>query len=107
MAEEFFNQVLKNTVAETDRFGVGVPSIEGCDNVLFPKLRSSMFKGETGKSLSTGVTNITFPVAFPSSNYIVIPEPSEIPVIISNKSAAGFDIEPLEATTISYIAILL
>ena len=111
MAEEqkkLFDQSLKDTVSESDRFAVGIPGAEGCDNLLFPKVRSSMFKGETGKVLTTGVNNITFAIAFPSVSYVIfVNDHNGIAYEITNKAAGGFDIEPLASTTIDYICILL
>lgn len=107
MDEELFDQSLKTVVAETDRMATGIPGQNpGCDNTLFPNVRKSMYKGETGKSLTTGVNNIAFTDAFPSTDYVLFVS-STVAYQITNKAVGGFDIEPLEATTIDYIAILL
>lgn len=41
-AKELFNQELKTTLGTSDRLALGVPGMEGCDNMLVTRFRELM-----------------------------------------------------------------
>lgn len=40
--KELFNQTLKTTIADSDRIAVGIPSQNGCDNILFSYVKDQI-----------------------------------------------------------------
>jgi len=65
--KELFNQTLKNEIALTDRLAVGIPGMEGCDNVTFSK-----FLKQTAGTLTVRLLNKT------TQQTITIPANSKI-----------------------------
>jgi len=106
--KELFNQPLKTIVGVSDRVAIGVPSQEGCDNMLIPVLLNNFIKKDNNVALTAGGNRIDFSGSFTSADYvIIIREYNGIAYDVTAQDIDGFNIEVLANTAIDYLTILV
>jgi hypothetical protein len=106
MPKELFNQVIKTVVQSTDRMPVGIPSQEGCDNIIVNDFFKYLARAAGDVPVVTGSNTINFSSDFGTTNYsITIFDENGIGIQLSSKGTDHFIIDALSGGFINYIAI--